>query len=44
VRHPRALAPGGAQNLDVTGSHCGMAFNAQVYRHLGVLLQLPRPC
>ena len=42
VRHPRALAPDGAQNLEVTGSHCGMAVNAQVYRHLAALLQPPR--
>lgn len=43
VRYPRALAPEGARSLEVSGSHCGMAFNAQVYRHLGVLLQPTAP-
>jgi len=43
VRYPRALAPDGARNhggrsIEVSGCHCGMAFNAQVYRILGQLL------
>jgi pimeloyl-ACP methyl ester carboxylesterase len=38
VRYPRALAPNGGRNIEITGSHGGMAFNAQVYRHLGALL------
>jgi len=41
VRYPRALGPDAARNLEVTGSHCGMAVNAQVYRHLATLLQPP---
>jgi pimeloyl-ACP methyl ester carboxylesterase len=38
VRGERALAPGGSENLEVGGSHIGLVFNAQVYRHLGRLL------
>ena len=43
VRYPRALAPDGSRddngrNIEVGGCHCGMAFNAQVYRALARLL------
>ena len=41
VRYPRALGPDAARNIEVTGSHCGMAVNAQIYRHLATLLQPP---
>jgi pimeloyl-ACP methyl ester carboxylesterase len=43
VRYPRALDPAAAANLEVTGSHCGMAFKAAVYRALGELLPDQRP-
>jgi pimeloyl-ACP methyl ester carboxylesterase len=39
VRHPGALArEPGARNIEVRGSHTGLAFNPLVYRHLGRLL------
>lgn len=39
VRHPGALARDpGAQNIEVRGSHIGLAGNPEVYRHLAVLL------
>ena len=39
VRHPHALARDShGENLEVTGSHTGMALNAEVYRHLGQAL------
>ena len=35
VRHPYALAlESHAANVEVSGSHVGLAFNAEVYRHL----------
>jgi hypothetical protein len=40
VRYPRGLAPPGYQSIEVGGSHCGLAYNVRVYRHLGGLLQL----
>jgi pimeloyl-ACP methyl ester carboxylesterase len=48
VRYPRALAPDGSlrdgkyvdaeSNIEVSGCHCGMAFNPRVYQVLGRLL------
>jgi pimeloyl-ACP methyl ester carboxylesterase len=39
VRHPGAVAgEGHAENIEVRGSHTGLAFNPEVYRHLGRLL------
>jgi pimeloyl-ACP methyl ester carboxylesterase len=43
VRYPRALAPDGSRNddgrnIEVSGCHCGMAFNSEVYRALARLL------
>lgn len=39
VRHPHALARDGhAQNIEVGGSHSGLALNAEVYRHLARVL------
>jgi pimeloyl-ACP methyl ester carboxylesterase len=36
VRHPHALGRDDhAQNIEVSGSHVGLALNAEVYRHLG---------
>lgn len=42
VRYPgaRAQEPG-AENIEVRGSHIGMASNPEVYRQLGKLLPLP---
>ena len=35
VRHPHALARDGhAKNIEVSGSHLGLALNAEVYRHI----------
>ncbi len=35
VRHPHALARDShAENIEVSGSHVGLALNAEVYRHL----------
>ncbi|MGO9266537.1 MAG: hypothetical protein ACLQBA_16915 [Candidatus Binataceae bacterium] len=41
VRYLRALGADAARNIEVTGSHCGMAVNAQIYGHLATLLQPP---
>jgi triacylglycerol lipase len=39
VRHPHALARDDhAQNIEVSGSHLGLALNAEVYRQLGKVL------
>lgn len=39
VHYPRALAlNAGARNVEVAGCHFGMAFNADVYRAIGVAL------
>jgi pimeloyl-ACP methyl ester carboxylesterase len=39
VRHPGAVAgERHAENIEVRGSHTGLAFNPEVYRHLGRLL------
>jgi pimeloyl-ACP methyl ester carboxylesterase len=39
VRHPHALARDGhGQNIEVSGSHVGLALNAEVYRHLARVL------
>jgi pimeloyl-ACP methyl ester carboxylesterase len=39
VRHPGAMArEDHAENIEVRGSHTGLAFNPEVYRHLGRLL------
>ena len=39
VRHPGAVArERHAENIEVRGSHVGLAFNPEVYRHLGRLL------
>jgi hypothetical protein len=39
VRHPHALARDDhAQNIEVIGSHLGLALNAEVYRQLGKVL------
>ncbi len=39
VRHPHALARDGhAQSIEVSGSHVGLALNAEVYRHLASAL------
>lgn len=39
VRHPGAKArEAGASNIEVRGSHIGLAFNPEVYRHLARLL------
>jgi pimeloyl-ACP methyl ester carboxylesterase len=38
VRYPRALYRHATRNVEVPGSHCGMAFNAAIYRLLGSLL------
>ncbi len=39
VRHPHALARDGhGQNIEVGGSHVGLALNAEVYRHLARVL------
>jgi pimeloyl-ACP methyl ester carboxylesterase len=39
VRYPRALAAeAGARNVEVSGCHCGMAFNPEVYRAVGEFL------
>ena len=39
VRHPGARSTDpGARNIEVPGSHIGMAFNPAVYRHLATLL------
>jgi triacylglycerol lipase len=39
VRHPHALARDEhAQNIEVSGSHVGLALNAEVYRHLAQAL------
>ena len=43
VRYPRAVDPSGKTNLEVAGSHGGMAFNAAVYRALGEFLPAQRP-
>jgi pimeloyl-ACP methyl ester carboxylesterase len=47
VRYPRALAPGGlrvgGRGIEVTGCHCGMVFNSQVYRAVGRLFAERRP-
>jgi hypothetical protein len=47
VRYPRALAPGGlrggGRGIEVTGCHCGMVFNSQVYRAAGRLFAERRP-
>ena len=35
VRHPHALARDGhSENIEVSGSHIGLAVNAEVYRHV----------
>ncbi|MGH7947631.1 MAG: esterase/lipase family protein [Candidatus Binataceae bacterium] len=40
VRHPAAVArEPHARNIEVRGSHSGLAFNPQVYRHLAELLR-----
>jgi pimeloyl-ACP methyl ester carboxylesterase len=40
VRHPNALSRDPhARNIEVQGSHTGMAGNVEVYRHLGRLLR-----
>ncbi|MBF6570654.1 MAG: hypothetical protein IVW54_17455 [Candidatus Binataceae bacterium] len=42
VRYPRALATeAGVPNLEVTGCHCGMAFNTEVFRAIGEFLAPP---
>ena len=42
VRHPGAVASEPeARNIEVPGSHTGLAFNPEVYRHLGRLLPSP---
>lgn len=42
VRHPGATArEPHAENIEVRGSHTGLAFNPEVYRHLGRLLSPP---
>ena len=42
VRHPSAVArEASATNIEVSGSHIGMATNREVYRHLGRLLASP---
>ena len=39
VRHPHALARDDhAQNIEVSGSHVGLALNSEVYRHLARVL------
>jgi triacylglycerol lipase len=39
VRYPHALARDShAENIEVSGSHVGLALNAEVYRHLGRVL------
>ena len=39
VRHPYALARDGhGENIEVSGSHSGLALNAEVYRHLARVL------
>lgn len=39
VRYPHAVAPERhARNIEVTGTHSGLAMNRSVYRHLGELL------
>jgi hypothetical protein len=37
AREPRAT------NIEVRGSHTGLAFNPDVYRHLGRLLESTEP-
>jgi pimeloyl-ACP methyl ester carboxylesterase len=42
VRHPHALARDShGENLEVSGSHTGLALNAEVYRHLARALATP---
>ena len=44
VRHPGAMArEGHAENIEVRGSHTGLAFNPEVYRHLARLLPTAQP-